>query len=102
MPLARNPFTPHLVRTDDRHARENDKRIVRQLDRLSPAASGVVMEVNLVAGDNLIRPPMKSPQGYYVTYRGDGTVTLTDKGLDDQGNWVITASGPGFFKLSFH
>lgn len=101
MPKSRTHITPLLIRTDDVNARRNDQRITQSLERLSPTATGVVMEVTLVVGNNLVRPPMKHPQGIIVTQQ-NATGTIVGLGLDDNGNYVVNSTVACTAKIQFH
>lgn len=101
MPKARTPLTPILTRTDDTKAARNDRRITQSLERLSPAATGVVVELTLAVGNNAVRPPMRSPQGAMVTYQS-AAGTIASLGLDDDGNWVFNSTVACTARVSFH
>lgn len=101
MPKSRTPLTPILTRTDDPKAARNDRRLTQSLERLSPAATGVVIEVTLAVGNNTLRPPMRNPQGASVTYQS-AAGTISSLGLNDKGEWVFNSAVACTARVSFH
>ena len=83
---------PRLVRTGDDKLDRNFDEIARHLsDAVVNGAIGPL--VSIVSGTNTLHPSVKHPRGYNVVFKS-AAVTFTDTGLDANGNWVLSASGP--------
>lgn len=90
-----------LVRTGDQVLDRNFDELHRHL-RDSTLSGTVGDPVTLVSGTNRLKPSAANPKGRSTVFTSDGTVTISDVGLDAEGFWVVTASGPCTARFAWH
>lgn len=84
-----------LRKGQDPDVAHNFEEVKRTLQEACPVVRGVLTEeVTLLNGPNKIRVPsqISRPQGR-ITVFVSANVSLTDAGLDPDGNWTIVSTG---------
>lgn len=84
----------YFERSAELATRRNFSELQRAFRELGPLAFGYMTEeLSLVAGDNPVVPTVAGPRGRITVFQTAAS-TLTDKGLDSNGRWIVTASAP--------
>ncbi len=100
MPGTKRVVNLILSRLKDRDVDRNFNEVDKAMSELGPLVRARPTGfIDLVAGDNVIKPTVPGATGRLITYQS-AVADLTDKGLVD-GKWVITASAPCTVKLLF-
>lgn len=84
---------PSLARTGNDVVDRNFDAIRQHLGDVSVAGKLGPL-VALVTGTNTVHPAYPRPSGRVTAYLSDSTVIITDVGLNADGTWTLTASGP--------
>jgi hypothetical protein len=92
---------PLYRRVSDPDTQYNFQETLRNLVELGPVAfAQPTGDVVLAIGDNLVTPTVTRPQGRILAYQSAAS-TLTDKGLNATGQWVLNSTAACTVRLLF-